>query len=134
MCTLHLVWCSRRDFCTFYKRSQSLYFKFYSLRLLTPRPMQYRVPAKLHTEMHWQYGRRHFARRQRIAPFDLRCASLPVAVAISIMFLDTLYSKKWYDMLHIGCGIHLLQRSTISHIGRHSAGYNIGMHVVLYKL
>ena len=59
---------------------------------------------------------------------------VPVAVAISIMFLDTLYSKKWYDMLHIGCGIHLLQRSTISHIGRHSAGYNIGMHVVLYKL
>ena len=79
-------------------------------------------------------ARRHSARRPRIAPFDLRRASLPVAVAISIMFLDTLYSKKWYDMPHIGCGIHSLQTSTISRIGRHSAGYNIGMRVVLYKL
>ena len=31
------------------------------------------------------------------------------AAAISIMFLDTLCSKKWYDMPHIGCGIHSLQ-------------------------
>ena len=54
-------------------------------------------------------GRRHFARRQRIAPFDLRRASLPVSAAISIMFLDTLCSKKWYDMPHIECGIHSLQ-------------------------
>ena len=52
----------------------------------------------------------------------------------SIMFLDTLYSKKWYDMPHIGCGIHSLHRSTISRIGRHSAGDNIDMRVVLYKL
>ena len=66
--------------CMFYKRSRSLYFKFYSLQLLTPIPMQYRVPAKLHTG---NIGRRHSARRQRIAPFDLRRASLPVAVAIS---------------------------------------------------
>ena len=79
-------------------------------------------------------GRRHSARRQRIAPFDLRRASLPVPPLFSIMFLDTLYSKKWYDMPHTGCGIHSLQRSTISRIGRHSAGYNIGMRVVLYKL
>ena len=79
-------------------------------------------------------GRRHSARRHRIAPFDLRRASLPVAVAISIMFLDTLCSRKWYDMPHIGCGIHSLQRSTISRIGRHSAGHNIGIRVVLYKL
>ena len=69
-------------------------------------------------------GRRHSARRQRIAPFDLRRASLPVSAAISIMFLDTLCSKKWYDMPHIGYGIHSLQRSTISSIGRHLAGYN----------
>ena len=52
----------------------------------------------------------------------------------AIMFLDTLYSKKCYDMPRIGCGIHSLQRSTISSIGRHSAGYNVGMRVVLYKL
>ena len=69
-------------------------------------------------------GRRHSARRQRIAPFDLRCASLPVSAAISIMFLDNLCSKKWYDMLHTGCGIHSLQSSTVSRIGRHSAGYS----------
>ena len=36
--------------------------------------------------------------------------------AISIMFLDTLCSKKWYDMPHM-CGIH-------SRIDRHSAVYN----------
>ena len=66
----------------------------------------------------------HSARQQRIAPFVLRRASLPVAVAISVMFRDTLCSKKWYDMPQIWCGIHSLQRSTICHIGRHSAGYN----------
>ena len=53
-------------------------------------------------------GHDHSARRQRIAPFDLRGASLPVSGAISIMFLETLCSKNWYDMLHIGCGIHSL--------------------------
>ena len=52
----------------------------------------------------------------------------------SIMFLDTMHSKKWYDMPHMGCGIHSLQRSSIFRIGRHSTGYNIGMRVVLYKL
>ena len=52
----------------------------------------------------------------------------------AIMFIDTLYSKKWYDMPHIGCGIHSPQRSMISRIGRHPAGYNIGLRVVLYKL
>ena len=51
---------------------------------------------------------------QRIVPYDLRRASLPVAAAIAIMFLGTLCSKKWYDMPHIGRGIHSLQRSTIS--------------------
>ena len=69
-------------------------------------------------------NRRHSARWQRIAPFDLRRVSLPVFAAISIMFLDTLCSKKWYDMPHTGCGIHSLQSSTVSRIGRPSAGYN----------
>ena len=68
----------------------------------------------------------------RLLIYAVRICRLPSLFAI--MFLDTLYSKKWYDMPHIGCGIHLLQRSTISRIGRHSAGYNIGMRVVLYKL
>ena len=138
------ICCSRRDFYTFYIRSRSLYFKFYSLRLLTPRPMQYRVPAKLHTEMHWQYWPSPLCEAAMICAFwstrcesaGFRCESagcrLPSLLAI--MFSDTLYSKKWYDMPHIECGIHSLQRSTISRIGRHSAGYNIGMRVVLYKL
>ena len=78
-------------------------------------------------------GRRHSVRRQRIAPFDLQRASLPPSL-FAIMFSDTLYSKEWYDMPHIGCGIHSLQRSTISRIGRHSAGHYIDMRVVLYKL
>ena len=48
--------------------------------------------------MHWQLA---IVRRQRITPFDVRGVSLLVSAAISIMFLDTLCSKKWYDMLHI---------------------------------
>ena len=34
-----------------FTKGHNHYFKFYSLRLLTPRSMHYRVP----TEMHWQY-------------------------------------------------------------------------------
>ena len=49
------------------------------------------------------------------------CSFLP---RFDIMFLDTLCSKKSYDMPHIRCSIHALQWSTISRIGRHSAGYN----------
>ena len=68
--------------------------------------------------------RRPPARRRRTVPCDLRRASLPVPPLFSIMFLDTLCSKKWYDMPHIRCGIHSHQWSTIPRIGRHSAGYN----------
>ena len=64
----------------------------------------------------------------RLLIYAVRVCRLPSLFAI--MFLDTLYSKKWYDMPHI----HSRQWSTISRIGRHSAGYNIGMRVVLYKL
>ena len=66
--------------------------------------------------------RRPPARRRRTVPCDLRRAES--AGAAAIMFLDTLCSKKWYDMPHIGCGINSLQWSTIPRIGRHSAGYN----------
>ena len=68
--------------------------------------------------------RRPPARRRRTVPCDLRRASLSVPPLFAITFLDTLYSKKWYDMPHIGCGIHPLQWSTIPRIGRHSAVYN----------
>ena len=87
--------------------------------------MKYRVPAKLHTEM---LGGKELL----LLIYAVRDCRLPSL--LSVMFLDTLYSKKWYDMPHIGCGNHSLQRSTISRIDRHSAGYNIGMRVVLYKL
>ena len=68
----------------------------------------------------------------RLLIYAVRVCRLPSL--FSIMFLDTLYSKKWYDMPHIGRGIHSLQRSTISRIGRHSAGYNIRMRFVLLSI
>ena len=118
--------------CTFYKRLRSLYFKFYSLRLLTQTNVILRACEAAY--------RNALAILAVAASRELCCVITPCQSAgrrlpslFAIMFLDTLYSKKWYDMPHIGCGIHSLQRSTISRIGRHSAGYNIGMHV-LYKL
>ena len=43
----------------------------------------------------------------RLLIYAVRVCRLPSL--FSIMFLDTLYSKKWYDMPHIGCGIHSLR-------------------------
>ena len=43
----------------------------------------------------------------RLLIYAVRVCRFPPLFAI--MFLDTLYSKKWYDMLHIGCGIHSLR-------------------------
>ena len=54
--------------------------------------------------------------------YAVRVCRLPSL--LSILLLDTLCSKKWYDMPHIGCGIHSRQWSTIPRIGRHSAVYN----------
>ena len=54
--------------------------------------------------------------------YAVRVCRSPSLLAIHL--LDTLCSKKWYDMPHIGCGIHSLQWSTIPRIGRHSAGYS----------
>ena len=72
--------------------------------------------------------RRPPARRRRTVPCDLRRASLPAPPLFDILFLDTLCSKKWYDMQHIGCGIHSLQWSTIPRIGRHSAEITVNRH------
>ena len=80
--------------------------------------------ACLQTEMHSQLAAAPPARRRRTVPCDLCRASLPAPPLFSIMFLGALCSKKWYDMPHIGCGIHSLQWSTISCIGRYSAVYN----------
>ena len=54
--------------------------------------------------------------------YAVRVCRLPLLLAI--LLLNTLCSKKWYDMPHIGCGIHSRQWSTIPRIGRHSAVYN----------
>ena len=54
--------------------------------------------------------------------YAVRVCRLPSLLAI--LLLDTLCSKKWYDMPHIGYGIHSHQWSTIPRIGRHSAVYN----------
>ena len=77
--------------------------------------------ACLHTEMHSQLAAALLRGGDELCRVISDSAG---AAAISIMFLDTLCSKKWYDMPHIGCGIHSLQWSTISRIGRHSAVYN----------
>ena len=67
-----------RTFCVL-----DLYFKLYSLRLLTPRPRQCRVPAKLqYTEMHWQLA----------VEAATNCALLSTLPPLfGIMFLDTMY-------------------------------------------
>ena len=123
------ICCSRRDLYILQKVTITL-FQILFVAAATPRPMQYCVP----TEMHWQYWPSPLRGGNELLLLisAVRVCRLPSL--FSIMFLDTLYSKKWYDMPHIGCGIHSLQRSTICRIDRHSAGYNIGMHVVLYKL
>ena len=63
--------------------------------------------ACLQTEMHWKLAVAA-ARRRRTVPCDRR-ASLRVPPLFSILFLDTLCLKKWYDMPHVGCGIRSLQ-------------------------
>ena len=115
---------SRKDFCMFYKSSRSLYFKFYSLRLLTSRPMQYRVPAKLHTEMHWQYWPSTLLGGIELLLLICAVRVCRLQSLLSILLIGTLCSKKWYDMPHIRCGINSRQWSTIPRIGRHSAVYN----------
>ena len=54
--------------------------------------------------------------------YAVRVCRLPSLLAI--LLLETLCSKTWYDMPHIGCGIQSRQCSTIPRIGRHSAVYN----------
>ena len=115
------ICCSRKDFCMFYKRSRSNYIRCGCLRtdqcnIACPKAAVNRNALAI--------DRRPPARRRRTVPCDLRRASLPVPPLCPILFLDTLCSKKWYDMPHIGCGIHSLQWSTIPRIGRHSAGYS----------
>ena len=64
--------------------------------------------ARLQTEMHWKLA----AATLRGSDELCRVLSPPCesagAAAISRMFLDTLCSKKWYDMPHIVCGINSL--------------------------
>ena len=99
------------------------HFILNSIRCVFLRQDQCNVPGKLHsTEMHWRLA--PTGKELRLLIYAVRVCRFPPLFAI--MFLDTSKkcSKKWYDMPHIGCSIHSLQRSTISRIGRHSAGYN----------
>ena len=80
---------SRKDFCMFYKRSGPLISN--SIRCGCLRTDQCNIAClrSCIQKCTGNIGRRHSARRHRIAPFDLRRASLPVAVAIS-------YTLAWY--------------------------------------
>ena len=117
------ICCSRRDFCNLYVL-QKVTITLFQILLVAAAYEQTNVISRAVNRNALAIDRRPSARRRRTVPCDLGRASLPVPPLFSIMFLDTLYSKKWYDMPHIGCDIHSLQRSTISCIGRHSAGYN----------
>ena len=106
----------------FYKSSRSLYFKFYSLRLLTPRPMRACEAAYRNALAILAVATLLGGIELLLVIYAVRVCRLPSLLAI--LLLDTLCSKKWYDMPHIGCGIHSRQWSTIPRIGRHSAVYN----------
>ena len=73
---------ARRDFCTFYKKSQSLFQMIFAAATYTKTNVISRAWNAALNRNALAIGRRHSARRQRIAPFDLRRASLPVSVAI----------------------------------------------------
>ena len=74
------ICCSRRDLYVLQKVTITLFqilfaAAFYAKTNVTSRAWK----AALNRNA---IGRRHSARRQRITPFDLRCASLPVSTAI----------------------------------------------------
>ena len=114
---------SRKDFCMFYKK----HFISNSIRCGCLRTDQCNIACSKAA-----INRNALAidRRSPLRGGDelcrvisaVRVCRLPSLLAI--LLLDTLCSKKWYDMPHIGCGIHLRQWSTIPRIGRHSAVYN----------
>ena len=109
---------SRKDFCMFYKRSRSLISNY--IRCGCLRTDQ--SCSKQKCTGNWPPPPCEAA--TNCAVWSPPCESAGAAAIFSKLFLDTLCSKKWYDMPHIGCGIHSLQWSTIPRIGRHSAGYS----------
>ena len=85
---------SRRDFCMFYKRSQILFVAAaYEMTNVIPRAYK-------------QKCTRNWPPPPCEAVTNCAVWSPPYesagAAAISIMILDTLCSKKWYDMPHVG--------------------------------
>ena len=111
---------SRKDFCMFYKRSRSLISNYIRCGCLRTDQCNIACPKAAVNRNALAIDREAAT---NCAVWSPPCESAGAA-AISILFLDTLCSKKWYDMPHIGCGIHSLQWSTIPRIGRHSAGYS----------
>ena len=64
--------------CMFYKRLRSLYFCAFVVAPFYTKTNITRAWTAALNRNSLAIGHRHSARRQRIAPFDLRCASLPV--------------------------------------------------------
>ena len=86
--------------CMFYKRSQSLFqILFVAAAYEQTNVISRARKAAVH--------RNAPARRRRTVPCDLSGASLPVPPLFSIMFLDTLCSKKWYDVPHVECVVFI---------------------------
>ena len=68
----------------FTKGHDNFHFKHYLLRLLMPKPTQYREPSNQRGD------------ELCLVIYAVRVCRLPPL--FSIMFLDTFCSKKWYDM------------------------------------
>ena len=94
---------SRKGFCMFYKRSGPLISN--SIRYGCLRTDQCNIAClrSCVQKCTGNIGRRHSARRHRIAPFDLRRANLPVAVAISYTLAWNFVFKEvvWYSFASV---------------------------------
>ena len=71
--------------------------------------------ACLENCMHWQLAvvTLRGGNELRLLIYAVQVCRFPPL--FSIMFLDPLCSKKWYDMLYIECGIHSLQFHDFPH-------------------
>ena len=108
---------SRKDFCMFYKRSRSLISNSIRCGCLRTDQCNIACPKAAVNRNALAIDRRPPARRDELCRVISAVRVCRCRRKFSILFLDTLCSKKW-------CGIHSLQWSTIPRIGRHSAGYS----------
>ena len=85
---------SRKDFCMFYKRSRSLISNSIRCGCLRTDQCNIACPKAAVNRNALAIDRRPPARRRRTVPWSPPCECAGAA-AISILFLDTLCSKKW---------------------------------------